>query len=149
MPVRISQYFIEHFLCARLDFLCVNYLIEPSQQPCEVGFISLRNSKRKSGLFKAKQLVIGESEFNHKFACLMVLKLFPFFFLFFFLGPHVKHMEVPRLGVKSQLQLPAYATAKAMPDPSCIWNLHCSSWQCRIPNPMSESRDRPASSWLT
>ena len=36
-------------------------------------------------------------------------------FIFFFLyGPHPGHMEVPRLGVKSGLQLPAYATATAM-----------------------------------
>ena len=29
----------------------------------------------------------------------------------FFLGLHLQHMEVPRLGVESELQLPAYATA--------------------------------------
>ena len=34
-----------------------------------------------------------------------------------FLGPHLQHMEVPRLGVKSELQLPAYASATAMLDP--------------------------------
>ena len=33
------------------------------------------------------------------------------------LGLHLRHMEVPRLGVKSELQLPAYTTAAAMPDP--------------------------------
>ena len=31
--------------------------------------------------------------------------------LLFFLGPHLRHMEVPRLGVKLELQLLAYATA--------------------------------------
>ena len=31
----------------------------------------------------------------------------------FFLGPHLQHMEVPRLGVKLELQLPAYTTATA------------------------------------
>ena len=36
----------------------------------------------------------------------------PFFFCFFvFLEPQLQHMEVPRLGVKSELQLPAYTTA--------------------------------------
>ena len=30
-------------------------------------------------------------------------------------------MEVPRLGVKSELQLPAYTTATATPDPGCVW----------------------------
>jgi len=43
--------------------------------------------------------------------------LFLSFFLFVFLGSHQWHMEVPRLGVKSELQLPFYATATAMPDP--------------------------------
>ena len=32
-------------------------------------------------------------------------------------------MEVPRLGVESELQLPAYTTATAMPDPSNVWDL--------------------------
>ena len=32
--------------------------------------------------------------------------------LFCFLGPHVQHMEVPRLGVESELQLPAYTMAQ-------------------------------------
>ena len=36
-------------------------------------------------------------------------------FLFFFclLGLHLQHMEVPRLEVKLELQLPAFATATA------------------------------------
>ena len=42
---------------------------------------------------------------------------------FFFLGLHKWHMEVPRLGVKSELQLPAYTTATATLDLSCIWDL--------------------------
>ena len=31
-------------------------------------------------------------------------------FFFFFLGLHPQAMKVPRLGVKSELQLPAYTT---------------------------------------
>ena len=38
-------------------------------------------------------------------------------FFSFFLGPHLRHMEVPRLGVKLELLLPAYTTATAKPDP--------------------------------
>ena len=41
-----------------------------------------------------------------------------FFFFFVFLGLHPWHMEVPRLGVKSELQL----SATAMPDPSPLWS---------------------------
>ena len=40
-----------------------------------------------------------------------------YLFIFFLLGPQVWPMEVPRLGVKSELQLLAYATATATPDP--------------------------------
>ena len=35
----------------------------------------------------------------------------------FFLGLHLPHMEVPRLGVKLELQLLVYTTAPAMQDP--------------------------------
>ena len=51
-------------------------------------------------------------------------------------------MEVPRLGAKWELQLLAYATDAAAPDPSHICNLHHSSWQYRILKPLSEARDR-------
>ena len=38
------------------------------------------------------------------------------FFVCFLLGPHPQHMEVPRLGVESELQLPASTTATATPE---------------------------------
>ena len=66
---------------------------------------------------------------------------FFFFFVFFFIGPHLQHMEIPRLGVESELQLLAYTTATAMQDPSRACNLHHSSRQCQIPNPLNEARD--------
>ena len=49
-------------------------------------------------------------------------------------------MEVLRLGVESELQLLAYATATAVLDPSCICDLHDSSKQCRILNPIIKAR---------
>ena len=61
---------------------------------------------------------------------------------FVFLRPHLQHMEVPRLGVESELQLPAYITAKAILDPSCICNIHHSLQQCRILNPLSQAKDQ-------
>ena len=64
-----------------------------------------------------------------------------FIFIFVFLGPHLQHMEVPRLEVKSQLLLPAYITATAMWDPSCICKLHHSSWLHQILNPLSDARN--------
>ena len=45
-------------------------------------------------------------------------------------------MEVPRLGVELELGLLAYATATAMPDPSGICDLHHSSWQRWVLNPL-------------
>ena len=66
-----------------------------------------------------------------------------------FLGPHLRHMEVSRLGVESKLQLPAYVTATATPDLSRICDLHQSSQQCQILNPLSEASDwNPKSSWI-
>ena len=61
---------------------------------------------------------------------------------FCFLGLHLWHLDVCRLKVESELQLPAYATATAMWDPSCICNLYHSSQQCQIPDPLKEARDQ-------
>ena len=41
----------------------------------------------------------------------------------------MQHMEVPRLGVTLELQLPAYTTATATSDLSCICDLHHSTRQ--------------------
>ena len=51
-------------------------------------------------------------------------------------------MEAPRLGVKSEPQLLAYITAAASWDLSHASDLHHSSGQHQILNPMSEARDR-------
>jgi len=57
-------------------------------------------------------------------------------------------MEFPKLGVESELQLLAYATATAMQDPSYVGDLHHSPRQHQILNPLSEARDKTASSWM-
>ena len=76
----------------------------------------------------------------------MLLGVFLFdfysFSFFCFLGLQTRHMEVPRLGVELELELPVYTTATAMQDPSCVCNLHCSSRQRWIPDAMSKARDR-------
>ena len=65
------------------------------------------------------------------------------FFVFLpFLGPLLRHMEVPWLGVESELQLRAYTRATAMQDLSCTFNLYHSSQQSWILNPLSKARDR-------
>ena len=58
------------------------------------------------------------------------------------LGLHRQHMEVPRLRIKSELQLPTYTTATTMKDPSHARDLQCSSQQGQIFNPLSEARYR-------
>ena len=67
---------------------------------------------------------------------------FIFYLFFCFLGPCPRHMEVPRLGVKLEPQLLAYTTATTTRDPSHVFDLHHSSQQWWIPNPLSKSRDQ-------
>ena len=49
--------------------------------------------------------------------------------------------KFPVWGVTSELQLLSYATAIAMQDPSCFWDLYHSSCQHRMLNPLSEAKD--------
>ena len=51
-------------------------------------------------------------------------------------------MDVLRLGVKVELQLPAYTTATAARDPSHASALRHSSQPLQILNPLSKARDR-------
>ena len=67
---------------------------------------------------------------------LFLLPCLFFFFFFFVFGPHMQHMEVPRLGVELELHLLPYHSH------SNICDLHCSSWQHWIPDPLSEAGDR-------
>ena len=59
-------------------------------------------------------------------------------FFIFFQGCTLSIMEVSGIGVKLEVQLLATAT----PDPSRVCNLHHSSWQYQIFNPLSEARDQ-------
>ena len=54
----------------------------------------------------------------------------------------MQHMEISRLAVEWELQLPDYTTATAMPDLSHICDLHHSSWQHQILNPLIKLRDQ-------
>ena len=67
---------------------------------------------------------------------IMILFFFPF------LGLLPQHMGVPRLGVESDLQLLAHTTVIAMQDPSRVCDLHHSTQQRWILNPLSKARDR-------
>ena len=65
-----------------------------------------------------------------------------FSFLFCFLMPKQRHMEIPSLEVKWELQLEAYTTAPATWDRSCVCDLHHSLRQPWIPDPLREARDQ-------
>ena len=57
-------------------------------------------------------------------------------------GAYLQHMEIPRLGGESELQLPACTTATATSDLSSICDLCHSSRKCWILNPLSKAKDR-------
>ena len=80
------------------------------------------------GSEEAWQHVAGEATFSSSLDALILERtascLCGFVLFFVFLGPHPQHMDVPRLGVESELQLLAYTTATATPDPSCVCDLH-------------------------
>ena len=71
---------------------------------------------------------------NHKSLLFVVVVVF--------LGLHPQPTEFPRPGVEAEMHMPASTTAAAMPDRSCIFDLHHSSQQGRILNPLSEARDQ-------
>ena len=78
----------------------------------------------------------------NNFGFLVWFSLGVFFFFFFpssFLWPHLWSMEVPGLEGKSEMQPSAYTTAMATSDPSCICELHGSSWQRQTLNPLCEA----------
>ena len=72
----------------------------------------------------------------------LVCFVFLCFFVLLFRASPMLLMEVPRLGVESELQLSAYPTATAMQDPSRVYGPHHSSWQRQILDPLSEAGDR-------
>ena len=79
---------------------------------------------------------------------LLALFIYLFIHSFCFLGTHPWHMEVPRLGVKSELQLPAYATATAIQDPSFICNLTTAHGNTRSLTQLVRPGIQPTSSWI-
>ena len=56
-------------------------------------------------------------------------------------------MEIPRLDVELELQLLAYTTSTAMPDP-CTCNLRCSFQLCQILTPRARPGIERTSSWI-
>ena len=55
------------------------------------------------------------------------------------------------LGTRSRIgaAAEAYATATAMPDPSYIYDLHCSLWLLQVLNPLGKARDQTLILWIS
>ena len=73
--------------------------------------------------------------------CESVISIYIFCLFFFFLGPHLWHMAVPRLRVESELAAGlhhSYSHTKS----EHVCDLHQSSWEGWILNPLSQARDR-------
>ena len=77
----------------------------------------------------------------YKVLASLVAGITNFLFFFVFLGLHPWHMEVPRLGIESELEPSAYTTATSTPDLSHICDLHQSARQPQMPDPLSKARD--------
>ena len=74
---------------------------------------------------------------------LFLVAFFVFCFLFFpFLGLLSRHMEVPRLGGLTRAVAAGYTRATATRDLSRVCDLHHSSRQRLILNPLREARDQ-------
>ena len=101
-------------------------------QPCSL--CSLAASSTLIGVSLLTWLFLEDSLFSLLFMSLLIFP--PGCFL------HLWHVEVPRLGDESELQLPACTTATAVPCPSCVCDLHHSSQQHQIHNPLSKTRDQ-------
>ena len=91
------------------------------------GIISKMFSVYVSGLFQVELYLWARSVSS-------------FFLSAFFFSAVPLHMDIPRLGIESELQLPPYASTTATPDPCYICNLHHSAQQCQILNPLSRAR---------
>ena len=99
-------------------------------------------SPHSSPLVPTKRITFAFLFFSFLFFSFLFSSFLPSFLLFVhsffsFLGPHLQHMEVPRLGVCLELQLLTYTTSTVTRDPSSISYLHRSSWQHWILNSLS------------
>ena len=110
---------------------------------CFFGTLKIVNASSCPYIFRELAKRLYESLCTYRFCCccccLCVCVCVCVFWLFGFLGPYLQYMEILRLGVKSDLELPAYTTT--MPHLSHICHLFHRSWQCQILNPLSEVRD--------
>ena len=101
------------------------------EPPWAAGVAPKRKKKKKKGNFrqKIKEIKIWRT-------------LYLFLFWLFFSGPHMQHMEVQGLGIKSGLQLPTYTTATATWDQAASSTCTTAHSNTGFLNLLSKARDR-------
>ena len=70
------------------------------------------------------------------------------FYFIVFLGPHPQYIEIPRLEVKSELQILAYTTATATPDLRQVCDLHTAHSNAGSLTHCVRPGIEPTSSWM-
>ena len=84
---------------------------------------------------------------NRPVVLVMAESIFHSFLKNFFLGPYLRHMEIPRLGVESELEL--WATPQPWKHQIChICGKYCSFQQCWILTHRARPGIIPASFWI-
>ena len=133
--------------------ILVGFISSAPQWELLVWFTFANTCSLTSGRFNSTELIVF-------FTCLhLVIMVYSTYYftwftkflgLFCFMGGFLLSRVVSlahgspqaRGQIKSDLQLPAYTTAIAVPDLSCVWDLHHSWWQCQILNPLSKTGDQ-------
>ena len=103
----------------------------------------------KRGMWQGKLARLDLSDFYIMEHCSQLVfyrthceKTLIFLLFFFSSSQHLKYLEIPRLGIQLEWQLPTYTTAMATSDLSQICDLCHNSWQHQILSPLSEARDQ-------
>ena len=126
-----------------MGFSCLAWSLTTESQ--QFHLLLLRRTVSKGNInFKISYLVVKThlahfQVVNSDYCLLLYLKVLEdsgLSFIFFLL--QLWHMDVPRLGVESELQLGPMPTTMAALDPSCICNLCQSLQQCWILYPLSK-----------
>ena len=139
---------METTLPTRVQCLCAGSFAFMSYRPHSFPIFLRSASFLPTSLGEVVSYTVMQLHFLSEFSFLAGIPwhckwfLYLLFSFFCFLGLHPRHVEVPGLGVASELQLLAYTAARAtaMPDPSRFFDLHHSSQQRWILNWLSEAR---------
>ena len=128
------MYFFQHIFKLHSNTLLVIMIAYTLQYNDGFNVVKIFRSK----FFWQLQRIVVFLMYSFLFVCLFC------FVLLFRAAPAVyRRSQVPRLGVKLELQMLAYTTAPATRDLSCVCDLGHGSWQCHILNPLSEARQHP------